>query len=65
MVLPCGPAPAQNDSVEYGTVVTHSQEKKKNEVQYGELVFNTTEPKKSNVPKVQEECVYSGVQHRH
>ncbi|KAK3519808.1 hypothetical protein QTP70_006484 [Hemibagrus guttatus] len=58
-------APGQYEGVEYGTVVTSNQKKKEDEVQYGELVFNTPAQKKSKVSKVQEECVYSGVQHSH
>ncbi|GAA6092865.1 uncharacterized protein LOC113659134 isoform X4 [Tachysurus ichikawai] len=57
------PTPVQNEGVEYGTVVTSNQKKKEDDVQYGELVFNTPAQKKSKPPKVQEECVYSGVQH--
>ncbi|XP_058271489.1 uncharacterized protein LOC131369076 [Hemibagrus wyckioides] len=57
------PTPVQYEGVEYGTVVTSNQKKKEDEVQYGELVFNTPAQKKSKVSKVQEECVYSGVQH--
>ncbi|KAK3552860.1 hypothetical protein QTP86_024259 [Hemibagrus guttatus] len=56
-------SPVQYEGVEYGTVVTSNQKKKEDEVQYGELVFNTPAQKKSKVSKVQEECVYSGVQH--
>ncbi|XP_047657169.1 uncharacterized protein LOC113651602 isoform X3 [Tachysurus fulvidraco] len=55
-------SPAQNEGVEYGTVVTSNQKKKEDDVQYGELVFNTPAQKKCKVPKVQEDCVYSGVQ---
>ncbi|KAK3521117.1 hypothetical protein QTP86_015411 [Hemibagrus guttatus] len=58
-------APGQYEGVEYGTVVTSNQKKKEDEVQCGELVFNTPAQKKSKVSKVQEECVYSGVQHSH
>ncbi|KAK2829106.1 hypothetical protein Q7C36_017096 [Tachysurus vachellii] len=57
------PTPVQNEGVEYGTVVTSNQKEKEDDVQYGELVFNTPAQKKSKVHKVQEECVYSGVQH--
>ncbi|KAK2829104.1 hypothetical protein Q7C36_017094 [Tachysurus vachellii] len=55
-------SPVQNEGVEYGTVVTSNQKKKEDDVQYGELVFNTPAQKKSKLPKVQEDCVYSGVQ---
>ncbi|KAK3552861.1 hypothetical protein QTP86_024258 [Hemibagrus guttatus] len=55
----------QYEGVEYGTVVTSNQKKKEDKVHYGELVFNTPAQKKSKVPKVLEECVYSGVQHSH
>ncbi|KAK3519809.1 hypothetical protein QTP70_006483 [Hemibagrus guttatus] len=56
-------ASEQYEGVEYGTVVTSNQKKKEDKVHYGELVFNTPAQKKSKVPKVLEECVYSGVQH--
>ncbi|GAA6081810.1 uncharacterized protein LOC113659134 isoform X4, partial [Tachysurus ichikawai] len=55
-------SPVQYEGVEYGTVVTSNQKKKEDDVQYGELVFNTPAQKKCKVPKVQEDCVYSGVQ---
>ncbi|MGL4646258.1 MAG: hypothetical protein ACRCVL_03915 [Cetobacterium sp.] len=61
-VLFCGSDPVQNEGVEYGTVVTSNQKKKGDDVQYRELVFNTPAQKKSKLPKVQEDCVYSGVQ---
>ncbi|XP_060758485.1 uncharacterized protein LOC132869169 isoform X2 [Neoarius graeffei] len=58
---------AQDERVEYATVAAcpsqRKQKKKEDEVQYGELVFNTPAQKKSKIPKVQEECVYSDVQH--
>ncbi|GAA6092863.1 uncharacterized protein LOC113648365 isoform X2 [Tachysurus ichikawai] len=54
--------PVQYEGVEYGTMVTSNQ-KKEDDVQYGELVFNTPAQKKSRLPKVQEDCVYSEVQH--
>ncbi|XP_053544390.1 uncharacterized protein LOC128635427 isoform X1 [Ictalurus punctatus] len=58
---------AQDKDMEYATVVTHpsqrNQKKNEEEVQYGKLVFNTPDQKKSVMPKVQEECVYSQVQH--
>ncbi|KAM9457229.1 uncharacterized protein Hap1MRO34_018473 isoform 2-T2 [Clarias gariepinus] len=64
---------AQDDAVEHAMVVTPpSQRKKKKkkkkmkkecDVQYGELVFNTPDKKEKEMPKVQEESVYSQIQH--
>ncbi|KAB5554212.1 hypothetical protein PHYPO_G00047560 [Pangasianodon hypophthalmus] len=58
---------AQNKDVEIAAGVASpsktNQKKKEDEVQYGELVFNAPAPKKSEMPKGQDECVYSQVQH--
>ncbi|KAI4891846.1 hypothetical protein NFI96_029012, partial [Prochilodus magdalenae] len=63
-------AQAEDDSVEYATVVTQSNKKKQrpkeDEVHYGELVFNSGGAKQRNEqpkqqPKEQDECVYSQV----
>ncbi|XP_037400595.1 uncharacterized protein LOC108415874 [Pygocentrus nattereri] len=64
-----GKAQAQEEDVEYATVVTQPKKKKKQkqaeeEVQYGEVVFNTGGAKhQREQPKEQEDCVYSQVQH--
>lgn len=67
VVLPCGPAPAQEEEVEYASVVNHAakrkQKKKEEEVQYGEVVFNTSARSKREMAKVQDDCVYSQVHH--
>ncbi|KAL7849835.1 hypothetical protein SRHO_G00191840 [Serrasalmus rhombeus] len=63
-----GKAQAQEEDVEYATVVTQPKKKKKQkqaeeEVQYGEVVFNTGGAKhQREQPKEQEDCVYSQVQ---
>ncbi|XP_053370442.1 uncharacterized protein LOC128544406 isoform X5 [Clarias gariepinus] len=58
---------AHDEDVEYAEVVTRAtkrkQKKKEDEVQYGELVFNTPARSKHKVAKVQDDCVYSHVQH--
>lgn len=57
---------AQQEEVEYATVVSRAskkKQKKEDEVQYGELVFNTPAKNKRESPKVQDDCVYSQVQH--
>ncbi|KAL7861119.1 hypothetical protein AOLI_G00174680 [Acnodon oligacanthus] len=63
-----GKAQAQEQDVEYATVITQPKKKKQkqaqDEVQYGELVFNTGGAKhRREQPKEQDECVYSQVQH--
>ncbi|KAM9456935.1 uncharacterized protein Hap1MRO34_018260 isoform 4-T4 [Clarias gariepinus] len=61
------PGMSHDEDVEYAEVVTRAtkrkQKKKEDEVQYGELVFNTPARSKHKVAKVQDDCVYSHVQH--
>lgn len=63
----CAPAPAQDEEVEYATVVGREKKKKQtrieDEVQYGELVFNTSAKSKHKKANVQDDCVYSQVRH--
>ncbi|XP_072549549.1 uncharacterized protein [Salminus brasiliensis] len=60
-------AQAQEESVEYASVVTQPKKKKKkqeDEVQYGEVVFKTPAKQQREQAEGQEECVYSQVQHK-
>ncbi|KAK3552455.1 hypothetical protein QTP86_011962 [Hemibagrus guttatus] len=60
-------AQAQVDSVEYAVVVPRASNKKQksyeDEMHYGELVFNTPAKNHHPMSKVQDDCVYSQVQH--